>query len=111
LLVGHEESALLERDLLGGASTLGPGAPPGVIDQDLTHGSCRASNKVGMVLPVDLRLAEQTQIHLMNESSRLQRVVDALLPHVVARQPTQLSVDPLQQLVPRLWIAGPGLPK
>ena len=49
------------------------------------------------VTPVGSALSHETEIGLIDECGRLQRVAVTFAPHVSTREPVQLCVDPCQQ--------------
>ena len=76
-----------------------PGA--GVIDQDAAHQLGRHREEVRTVLPHGAPLIDETEIGLVHEGRRLQRVVRALAPKAQGGAPPQLAVDGGHQFVAR----------
>ena len=68
-----------------------------MIHQNAAHHLSRYSEKVGAILPGDFTLANQPQVRLMDNRSRLQRMIDALAAHVSGRQTVKLIVDAVHQ--------------
>ena len=61
------------------------------------------------ILPADLLDLEQTQVGLVDKSTRLKRMTGAFFCHVTAGEASEFRVDQWDQLVERRLIAGtPG---
>ena len=76
-----------------------------VVHEDAAHDLRRDTKEVRAMLPVFIFLPEQAQIHLVDQGCRLQRVPDALLPHIAVRHPVQFGVDQRQQFIERRAVA------
>jgi hypothetical protein len=77
-----------------------------VIDQDPAHDHRRDTKEVRSILPVDLPLIDDPQVHLVNERRRLQGVVGPLAAKVAPRNATELRIDERQQLIERTAVAA-----
>ena len=53
---------------------------------------------MGAVLPADAAPVDQSQIDLIDQGGRLERVARGLFPHVASGQPTQFRIDERNQL-------------
>jgi hypothetical protein len=78
----------------------------GVIDQDPSHDLRRDTIEMRSIVPIDLALADEPHVHLMNQCRRLQRVVGPLVPELPRRHAPELGVDHGQQFGER----GPATP-
>ena len=78
---------------------------PRMVYQNAAHELCGNAVKLCAVLPPWRLLVDQLQICLINQRRRLQRMVPALVPQIVARQPAQLALDQGYQLIESLLIA------
>jgi len=78
----------------------------GVIDQDPAHDLRRDTKEVGSILPIDLTLVDQPDVHLMNEGRRLQGVVGSFAPQLPRGNAPELRVDERQQLIERGPVAA-----
>ena len=72
-----------------------------VVDEDPAHDLRGHAEEVRPILPVDLPLINQSQIHLVNERRRLQAVAGSLAPQLARGDPAELRVDERQQLIER----------
>jgi hypothetical protein len=79
---------------------------PGVIDQDPAHDLRRHTKEVRPILPIDLPLIDEPQVHLMNERRRLQGVAGPLAAKLARRYATEFRVDEWQQLIERTAVAA-----
>src|SRR5262249_37823666 len=93
LLFRREAIDIVEWDPLGLAASLGCPARLGVIDQHLSHQPRGRAEEVRAILPIDFALVYQPQKNLMDQSRRLQRVVDPLTAKIALRHPAQLVID------------------
>jgi hypothetical protein len=75
-----------------------------VINQHSTHNRSRYTDEVLMVLPVGA-IPNHTHIGLVDQRSRLQRVVLAFMPHVPLRKGVQFVVDEGKELIRRSRVA------
>src|SRR5207249_3206501 len=66
---------------------------PGVTDQDLTHRTSSHGEEVRAALPVWIGLVGQTQISLVDQRCRLQRVVRTLSFHVMMSETSEFFID------------------
>lgn len=64
-----------------------------MIHQQATHYLSRNAEEVSPVLPVYSRLVYQTQVSLVYQSGRLQRVIWAFTSQIIRREFSQLIVD------------------
>ena len=76
----------------------------GMIDQNLAHQLCRYSKELRPALP-GYRLINQSQVRLVNQRRRLERVLLPLVPHVALRDAVQFSMYDGGQLLERGLIA------
>ena len=73
----------------------------GMIDQDPAHDLRRDAKEMRPILPVDLALVDEPDIHLMNKGRWLQGVVGPLVPKLARGNAAKLSIDEREQLVER----------
>src|SRR5205814_2893423 len=71
---------------------------PGVVNQDLAHRLGGDSEEVGAVLPAWTGLIGQPQISLVDQRSRLERVVGTLSAHMTVSDAPELLIDQRGQL-------------
>jgi hypothetical protein len=64
-----------------------------MIYEQATHYLCSNPKKMRAVLPVHPRLIDESEISLMNQCRRLQRVIDSFTPQVIRRELTEFIVD------------------
>src|SRR5262245_20001981 len=64
-----------------------------IIDQDAPHHLSCYEKEMRAILPVDVLPVDKPYESLINQSSRLQRMLRTLPPHVVTGELTQLPVD------------------
>ena len=102
-------SRLVDRHALHTAAPLARAATPGVIDQDPAHDLRRDTKEVRSILPIDLPLIDEPQVHLMNERRRLQGVVGPLATKLAGRNATELRIDERQQLIECTAVAATPL--
>jgi hypothetical protein len=62
-----------------------------MVDQHSPHGLARGGEEVSSVL--ELLIAHEPQVGLVNECRGAQRVAWGLVCHVLGRQPAQLVID------------------
>ena len=74
-------------------------AAAGVIHQNIAHDPCGNREEVGTRLPLDVLLADQAQISLMNEGGGLEGVVVPLAAHVGVGEPVKLVIDEGKELL------------
>jgi hypothetical protein len=79
---------------------------PGVIDQDPAHDLRRRAKEMRPILPIDLPLIDEPQVHLVNQRRRLQGVVSPLAAKLAPRDATEFRVDQWQQLIERTAVAA-----
>ena len=80
-----------------------------MIHQDAPHQAARHRKEVCSILPADFLYLEQTQVRLVDKSTRLKRMARAFSCHIAAGQASEFRVDERDQLVERRLIAGtPG---
>ena len=77
----------------------------GVIDEDPAHDLRRDAKEMPSILPIDLALAHEADVRLMNERRRLQGVVGALAPKLARGNAAKLPVDERQQGTERSPVA------
>ena len=58
------------------------------------------------ILPVDLPLIDEPDVHLVHKGRRLQGVVGPLVPKLAGRNASELRIDEWQQLVERSPVAA-----
>jgi hypothetical protein len=78
---------------------------PRMIDKDSAHDLRHDAEEVPATLPIDLTLIEESQVGLMNQSRRLQRVIDALMPELTHGDAPEFPVDDGQQTGERVPVA------
>jgi hypothetical protein len=78
----------------------------GVIDQNPAHDLRGHPQEMRPILPIDLALVDDAQIHLMNQSGRLQGVADSLHPKLARLDAAELRIDDWQQLIERSAVAA-----
>ena len=78
----------------------------GVIDEDASHRLRRDAEEVCPILPVHLTLIDQSQVDLMHQGRRLQRVVHAFAAKLAGGYAAELIVDERQQLLERGRVAS-----
>ena len=78
----------------------------GVIDQNPAHDLRRHAEEMRPILPIDLALVDDAQIHLMNQRGRLQGVADSFHPKLARCNAAELRVDEWQQLIKRSAVAA-----
>jgi hypothetical protein len=61
------------------------------------HGFGGGGEKVGPTVPFERLIADKSQVSLMNERSRLKRVISAFIIHALLRDLTKLVVDEGEQ--------------
>ncbi len=83
----------VQRELLKILATLFRIVLARMIDQQAAHYLSSNSEKVCAVLPVDPRLIDESQVRLMNQRCRLQRVIDSFTPQIIRRKLAQFIVD------------------
>jgi hypothetical protein len=94
---GHARDAL---------TALGRTVTPRVIDEDSAHHLCRHAEKMRAIVPVDVPLIDETQIHLMDERSRLQGMTGPFAAKLTRGDAAQLGVDERKQLMECFGIAA-----
>ena len=68
-----------------------------MVDEDTAHDASRNGQKVGPVLPVDVRRVHETQIRFVDERRRLEAVAGALAGHAAARDLMEFPIDERNQ--------------
>ena len=64
-----------------------------MINQQASHYLCSNSKKMSAILPVHPCLIDESQVSLMNQSSRLQSVIWAFTSQIIRRELTEFIVD------------------
>ena len=72
-----------------------------MVDEDPAHRLRGDGEEVTAVLPVHPRLVDETEIRLVDERGRLERVAAALLSEVTPGELPELGVDERHQLLER----------
>ena len=80
-----------------------------MIDEDTAHDAGRHGEKMGAVLPVDVRRVDEPQIRLVDECCCLEAVTGALAGHAAARDLVELPVDERDQPLEGRLVAVPPL--
>jgi hypothetical protein len=81
-----------------------------MVDEDLAHGFRSDRQEMRAIGVARICVARELQVGLVYEGRRLQRVVGALLLHVVMRKASQLLVDEARHLVERRPVTpAPGV--
>jgi len=70
-----------------------------LVDQDPAHRARRSAEEVPAPVPARVGVPHQTQVGLVHEAGRLQRLARTLARHARARQRAQLVVDQRQELL------------
>src|SRR5262249_23395901 len=78
----------------------------GMVDEDSAHRLRGHAEKMCSILPTDLALVDESQVDLMDQRRRLQRVVYALTSKLARRDAPELVVDERQQLLERSCVAS-----
>ena len=82
-------------------------APPGVVDNDLSHRDRANGEEVPAIAPRGPGLVHQPQVGFVDEPARVQRLDDAAAPaELDAGQPPQVVVDQRYEPVQGARIAG-----
>ncbi len=94
----------IELDTLAVAAALDTRLPPGLLDEDVPH--CLSGRPEEMPPPFPSRITrpDETQIRLVDQRRRLQRVARRRLRHSGRRQAAKLGVHQRQQLLRRLLL-------
>ena len=71
----------------------------GVVDEDPPHDLCGDTKEMRPILPIDLALVDESQVHLVDERRRLQGVARPLVTKLARGNAAQLGVDEWQQLI------------
>src|SRR6185503_20835344 len=64
------------------------------------------TKEVRAILPVDLPLIDEPDVHLVHKGRRLQGMVSPLAPKLAGRNASELRIDERQQLVQRSPVAA-----
>jgi hypothetical protein len=94
----------IQRNPMSAAAAFGHLPRASVIHQDVAHRLRRNAKKMGAILPVFLLLPDQSQISLVDQRRRLQRVSHGLLMDIAPRHPAQFCVNHRRPLVERLAV-------
>jgi YVTN family beta-propeller protein len=78
-----------------------------VVDEDTPHHIRRDPKEMAAILPRHRDVTDQPQIHLVNQSRRLQRVVVAFLTEATGGALPQLTVHERQQLIASAKVPSP----
>jgi hypothetical protein len=95
-----------QRGLVLQAAALDPLTGAGMIHEDSTHRLRRDPKKMRTILPLNLPLFDESQIGLVHERGRLQRVIRALASKVAGCLPSKLAIHERQQIVNGILVAG-----
>jgi len=71
---------------------------PRVVHEDTAHHAGSDAEEVAAILPLDASLVDETQIRLVHQRRRLQRVIGPLAAKMGAGQPAQLVIDEREKL-------------
>jgi hypothetical protein len=85
--------AVIELDLLFGAVALGGAALASVIDEDAPHNDTRHGQEVGAALPFNSLVTQELEECLVHESRGLERMIQALAPHVLSGAGMKVVVE------------------
>ena len=88
-----------------GRGSPGSGLAPGVIDEDTAHGLGGRGEEVSPV--VEVLIAHQSQIGLVNQGGSLQRVTNILTPHFTGGDAMEFAVNQRSGFVAGFRIAIP----
>jgi hypothetical protein len=94
-----QTEGIIEGNLLPASPTLGCSPLAGVVNEYLSHRTGSNPKEVRPVLPIDAGVINQTEVGLVHERTRLQRVIRPLAPHQVRGKPAQLTVGDLEELI------------
>jgi hypothetical protein len=107
-LVGRECSEPFERKQLLTAAALFGIRPPRVLDENAPHRRRRNRKKMRMVGPSADRVADESEIRLVDQSGGREGVVRSFAPQVPAGQSTELVIDERKSPVECPTIATSG---
>lgn len=77
-----------------------------MIHQDLAHDAGRDGKKVDAAVEIASRPFKYPDVRLVDERRRLERMATAFTPKVAGRDPAQLGIGGIHQLVQRLPVPG-----
>jgi len=66
----------------------------------------RDAKEMRSILPIDLALVDEPDVHLVHKGRRLQGVVGALVPKPARRHAAELRINERQQLIERSPVAA-----
>jgi hypothetical protein len=95
-----------EVSMLTPASTLLTAMISGAIDEDPSHGLSGGGEEVAAAL--ELLIADQSEVGLVDQGSGLQGVIRSLLRHACGREFPQLVVNKRQEFGGSLAVTGRG---
>jgi hypothetical protein len=75
--------------------------PAGVVDWDPANDLRGHTKEMCPILPIDLALVDEPQVHLVNKRRRLQGVVGPFAPKLARGNAAELRIDEWQQLIER----------
>ena len=91
-----------QRDAYQTAATLVGPARPRQVHEDPSHDAGRRSEEVGPTQPPGLSLIDESDVGLVHEGGRLQRMACRFTTHVCCRQASEFVVEEGYELVERL---------
>ena len=96
---------MVESALPGAPATFLHSIGPREVDQHAPHQAGGQRKEVRTVGPLDMREVDEPQVELIDQRSRLQRVVLPLAGHRPAREPAELGVDDRNEALKRTVVA------
>jgi hypothetical protein len=105
ILIGQPER-LVQPDWRTTSAAL-RGAPGlSVIDQEVPHDLSREREEMRAIRQVDLWGIDQPEVRLVNESSRVDRIVAGRAPQSLVRELSEPVVDQGDELIPGVRVTG-----
>jgi hypothetical protein len=106
LLGSGDLLCVVNRDTLDAVTALSCAMTTRMVDENAAHRLCGHAEEVRSILPVDLALIDETQVDLVDERRRLQRVIHALASELTGSDAAQLGIQERQELVERGGVAA-----
>ena len=103
---GGDVSRFVDRHASHAVAPLARVVTTGVIDEDPAHDLRRDTEEMRAILPIDLTLVDEPDVHLMDESRGLQGVIGPFVPELAHRHAAELRIDERQQLIERSPVAA-----
>ena len=77
-----------------------------MVHQDVAHDLRGEREELKSVFPIAFAMSGQTEIRLVQESGRLQRMARPLAPEIISRLPVKLVVNKRKQFVKSLLVTA-----